>query len=341
MPHKIMFLTYDSWQRVCYARHKHDPNAVSEDNDDPMTRFSRPASMDCIEMPFNEDKEIMKHHSLLGGARMDIVSTVSVSRYQGINIVGIQPIYGVMLAYDEVNDALSRGPLSGNERKLAFSVSISDAQDPVGPDKWQSMIIINGNESYLLGKATITKSNFERSNLWVNRVIQSIENNRNAGMITYNLIQTPQRGPSAGYSYSSAPALKNVYSSLWANSYSIIRDLVKGGPASPGDALLTINNDKYMVKYINEAGEDFQVNNGVVHVQKLLSIMRHKEVGYIAVASHNLIGDDDIPLHVEHFLSYATQETTNIAAFLHMFFSCLYTRGFGYMKMQLKGFKPA
>lgn len=28
---------------------------------------------------------------------------------------------------------------------------------------------------------------------------------------------------------------------------------MKGGPASPGDALLTINNDKYMVKYINEA----------------------------------------------------------------------------------------
>jgi len=156
-----------------------------------------------------------------------------------------------------------------------------------------------------LGKATITKSNFERSNLWVNWVIQSIEDNRNAGMITYNLIQTPQRGPSAGYSYLSAPALKNVSSSLWANSYSMIRDLVKGGPASPGDASLAINNYKYMVKYANEVGDDFQVNNGVVHVRKLLSIMRDKdeEVGCLAVASHNLIGDDGIPLHVEHFPS--------------------------------------
>ena len=205
------------------------------------------------------------------------------------------------------------------------------------------MIAINRNGSYLLGKATITKSNFERSNLWVNWVIQSIEDNRNAGMITYNLIQTPQRGPSAGYSYLSAPALKNVSSSLWANSYSMIRDLVKGGPASSGDASLAINNYKYMVKYANEAGDDFQVNNGVVHVRKLLSIMRDKdeEVGCLAVASHNLIGDDGIPLHVEHFLSYSTQETTNIAVLLHMFYSCLYTRGFGYMKMQLKGFKPA
>jgi len=191
---------------------------------------------------------------------MSIVSTVSVSGYQGINIAGIQPIYGVMLAYDEVSDALSRGPLSGNERKIAFSVSISDAQDPMSP--------INGN---------------------------------------------------------------------------LIRDLVKGGPASSGDASLAINNYKYMVKYANEAGDDFQVNNGVVHVRKLLSIMRDKdeEVGCLAVASHNLIGDDGIPLHVEHFPSYSTQETTNIAVLLHMFCSCLYTRGFGYMKMQLKGFKPA
>ena len=120
------------------------------------------------------------------------------------------------------------------------------------------MIAINRNGSYLLGKATITKSNFERSNLWVNWVIQSIEDNRNAGMITYNLIQTPQRGPSAGYSYLSAPALKNVSSSLWANSYSMIRDLVKGGPASSDDASLAINNYKYIVKYTNEVGDDFK-----------------------------------------------------------------------------------
>ena len=68
---------------------------------------------------------------------------------------------------------------------------------------------------------------------------------------------------------------------------------------------------------------------------------KDEEVGCLAVASHNLIGDDGIPLHVEHFPSYSTQETTNIAVLLHMFYSCLYTRGFGYMKMQLKGFKPA
>ena len=165
----------DSWQRVCYARHKHYPNAVLGGNDDPMMRFNSPTSMDCMEMPFNEDKESVKHHSLLGGARMSIASTVSVSGYQGINIAGIQPIYGVMLAYDEVSDALSRGPLSGNERKIAFSVSISDAQDPMSP--------INGN---------------------------------------------------------------------------LIRDLVKGGPASSGDASLAINNYKYMVKYANEAGDDFK-----------------------------------------------------------------------------------
>lgn len=90
MSHKIMFLIYDSWQRVCYASHRHDPNAVPGGNDDPMTRFSRPASMDCIEMLFNEDKEIMKHHSLLGGARMDIVSTVSVS-IKALILLGYNP----------------------------------------------------------------------------------------------------------------------------------------------------------------------------------------------------------------------------------------------------------